>query len=156
MSQELRAEGQLEAAAERQGLGFNQTLSLVSAAAFAAYATGHLAALAAASDAEALTAAGAALRKRRRALASHPDSVSTFTEAVHLLSMLKPRQSAVPTERLARTVAADRSEAPCRHGSVQGYTSLRTHVTQVVSAERSSERLQVDVQLVTVAGSGGA
>ncbi len=94
-------EGQLEAAAEQR----------LSAAAFAAYATGHLSALAAASDAEALTAAGAALRKRRRALASHPDSVSTFTEAVDLLKMLKPRQSAVPTERVARTVAADRSEA---------------------------------------------
>lgn len=56
--------------------------STTAEALFAAYAVGHLAMLAAVSDADALAAAGAALRKRRRALASQAESVSTPHQAV--------------------------------------------------------------------------
>ncbi len=64
-AQELDADGQLDAARKRAA----------SEAAFQAYATAHLAALAAACDAEALAAVAATLRKRRKALASQPASV---------------------------------------------------------------------------------
>lgn len=74
--QELEAEGHVSATeAAQQG-------RQASEAAFAAYAIGHLAMAAALSDVDALAAAGAALRKRRRALASQADCVSC---CLHLL-----------------------------------------------------------------------
>jgi hypothetical protein len=70
LSQELEREGHvISAEASAQG-------RLTSEAAFAAFSTGHLVMAAAASNADALAAACASLRKRRRPLASQPDSVS--------------------------------------------------------------------------------
>ena len=74
--QELEREGHTstaEASAQQQ---------LTSEAAFAAFGTGHLVMAAAASHADALAAACASLRKRRRALASQPDSVSRISGRV--------------------------------------------------------------------------